>query len=75
MRIFWVDCVGGSFHLFSRCQKCENGIIWVTGSIHETGIIMGKCVECKGEQALFVRPAEKKIWCLAEPAEVVIPKG
>lgn len=75
MRILWVNCAGGTYHLFGLCPKCGHGMLLITGNVHESGIITGECSECKAEIAFYVHPPDRKVWGLAEPAEVITPKS
>ncbi len=72
MRVFWVNCVGGRFHLMCKCPKCSDGVHFVTSSSQVSEVISTECPGCKATLGLYVQPSEHKAWCLAEPAEVVL---
>lgn len=72
MRIYWVNCVGGRYHLMGRCPKCDKGVLFVTSSTQVSEVITTDCPDCRASLGLYVQPQEHKAWALAEPAEVVM---
>lgn len=72
MKIYWVNCVGGRYHLVGRCNKCDKGVLFVTSSTQVSEVISTSCQDCGANVGLYVQPLEHKAWALAEPAEVVM---
>jgi hypothetical protein len=75
VKIYWADCLGGAYHLAGRCGKCSSGVIFVTSSSQQSGIVLAPCLECGAKQALYVHPADHQAWALAEAVDVVPVKG
>ena len=75
VKIYWADCLGGSYHLAGRCPKCQTGVLFVTSQSQQSGVILVPCLECGAKTALYVHPSEHKAWALADEIDVVPVKG